>query len=40
MKPKLIDRLIMICICFDLVMGFWYISQNFPAHSQMIAAVF
>ena len=40
MKPRLIDRLIIICICFDLVVGLWYISQHYPTPSQMIAAVF
>jgi len=40
MKPKLIDRLLVICICFDLLLGFWYVSQEYAVVNQIVSNVF
>jgi hypothetical protein len=38
-KPRLIDRLITICFCLDLVAAFWCLSIHFSYHSQMLGVV-
>ncbi len=40
MKPSPIDRLLTICLCFDLVLAFWCLSLKFAYHDTMLAVVF
>jgi hypothetical protein len=37
MKPRLIDRLLTICLCLDLVLAFWCLSLSYAYHAQMLA---
>jgi hypothetical protein len=38
-KPRLIDRLITICLGLDLVLAFWCLSASFDYQNQMLALV-
>jgi hypothetical protein len=38
-KPRLIDRLLTICLCLDLVLGFWCLTLSFAYHNVMLAGV-
>jgi hypothetical protein len=38
-KPGLVDRLLTICLCLDLVIAFWCLSLRFAYQSQMLALV-
>lgn len=39
MKPRLIDRLLTITFCLDLVLAFWCLAVSFACHSSMLAVV-
>jgi hypothetical protein len=39
MKPRLIDRLLTITFCLDLVLAFWCLSLSFAYHHTMLATV-
>jgi hypothetical protein len=38
-KSGLIDRLLTICLCLDLGIGFWCLSLHYAYQSQMFALV-
>ena len=38
-KPRLIDRLITICLCFDLVLAFWWLSVSFDYRNQILIGI-
>jgi len=40
MKPGLIDRLVTICFCLDLVLAFWCVSLRYAYHEHMLATMF
>jgi hypothetical protein len=40
MKPRLIDRLLVIILCLDLVLAFWCLSLTYAYHNHMFATVF
>ena len=40
MKPRLVDRLLTIFLCYDLVLSLWFLALAFPAHSQTSPTVF
>ena len=40
MKPRLIDRLLTICLCLDLALAFWCLSLRYAYHETMFATVF
>ncbi len=40
MKPRLIDRLLVIFLCLDLVLAFWCLSLTYAYHNYMFATVF
>jgi len=37
MKPRLIDRLLTIFLCLNLVLALWYLSRWYAFHDQMLA---
>jgi hypothetical protein len=39
MKPRLIDRLLTICLCLVLVLAFWCLSTSYAYHHQMLAVM-
>jgi hypothetical protein len=40
MKPRLIDRLIVIFWSLDLILAFWCLSLTYAYHNHMFATVF
>lgn len=36
MQPRLIDRLLIIILCLDLVLALWCLSQVYACHHQML----
>jgi hypothetical protein len=38
-KPRLIDRLLTICLCCGLVCAFWYLGVGFNFQTQILAGV-
>ncbi len=39
MKPGLVDRLLTMCLCHDLVVLFWDLSLHYAYHHRMFAVV-
>ena len=39
MKPRLIDRLLVITLCLDLVLILWCLFLSYPAHSHVLLTV-
>jgi hypothetical protein len=40
MQPSLIDRLLIIVLCLDLVLALWCLSTWYAFHNQMLVKVF
>lgn len=40
MKPRLIDRLVVICLCINLVLGIWYIGTHYDTLRQVAVHIF
>jgi len=40
MPPRLIDRLLVIILCLDLVLGLWCLSRWYACHHQMLIGGF
>ncbi len=38
-KPRLIDRLLTICLCVILILAFWCLSVSFAYHNQTLATL-
>ena len=36
-KPRLIDRLLTICLCLDLALAFWCLYTSFNYQNQVLA---
>jgi hypothetical protein len=38
-KPRLIDRLLMICLCLDLALAFWCLSISFDYQDHILTVI-
>ncbi len=40
MKPRRIDRLLIVCLVINLILAFWWLSERFAFHKHMMTTVF
>jgi hypothetical protein len=38
-KPRLIDRLLTVCLCFELALAFWWLYSGFNYQNQILIGV-
>jgi hypothetical protein len=38
-KPRLIDRLLTICLCFNLILAFWWLFVSYNYQNQILTGI-